>query len=163
VTAPASLPLEGVTLRPRQPEDRDFLRALYASTRADELAPVPWTDEQKTAFLAWQFDCQTQHYDAHYPGCEFFVVEREGEPIGRLSLHRRATEVRIVDIALVAAWRGRGLGAALLGRVMDEAAAAGLAVTIHVEVHNPARRLYERLGFRETEQAGVYALLEWRP
>lgn len=155
-------PLVGVALRRRRPEDRGFLCALYASTRTEELAPVPWSEAQKAGFLEWQFDCQARHYDAHYPGCEFLVVEHQGEPIGRLYLDRRATEIRVVDIALVPDWRRRGVGAALLRRVMAEAAAEGLAVSIHVEVHNPARRLYERLGFRETEQAGVYALLEWR-
>jgi ribosomal protein S18 acetylase RimI-like enzyme len=44
---------------------------------------------------------------------------------------------------------------------MDEAAAAGKAVTIHVEKNNPAMRLYRRLGFRTEEDKGVYDLMRW--
>ena len=37
-----------------------------------------------------------------------------------------------------------------------------LPVTIHVEVYNPAMRLYERLGFRPIEDRGPYRLMEWK-
>ena len=33
-----------VIYRPRRPEDEEFLLRLYASTRADEMAMVAWTD-----------------------------------------------------------------------------------------------------------------------
>ena len=47
------------------------------------------------------------------------------------------------DIALLPAWRGRGLGGRCLQALVDQ----GRALGIQVELHNPARRLYERLGF----------------
>jgi len=57
--------------------------------------------------------------------------------------------------------RGRGLGEALLRDLMDEAAAAGKDVSIHVEKLNPAMRLYRRLGFAIEEDKGVYDLMRW--
>jgi ribosomal protein S18 acetylase RimI-like enzyme len=47
--------------------------------------------------------------------------------------------------------------------VLAAAAQRGVAVRIHVEVNNPARSLYDRLGFREIETCGIYTLMEWRP
>ena len=44
---------------------------------------------------------------------------------------------------------------------MDEARAAGKALTIHVEKNNPAMRLYRRLGFVPTGEHGVYDLMRW--
>jgi hypothetical protein len=41
-------------------------------------------------------------------------------------------------------------------------AAAGKPLRIHVERFNPALRLYERLGFRQIDDRGVYLFLEWR-
>ena len=59
--------------------------------------------------------------------------------------------------------RGQGIGGAILKDVLDDAAAAGKAVSIHVEVHNPARRLYERLGFEAVEDKGIYVEMVRRP
>jgi predicted GNAT family acetyltransferase len=72
-----------------------------------------------------------------------------------------AREIRIVDIALMPAHRSGGIGTMLLRRVFAEGDAAGKPVSIHVEVFNPARRLYERLGFVEKGAHGdVYLLME---
>ena len=94
------------TLRPARPEDREFLLSVYASTRTEELTPVPWTDEQKAAFLRMQFDAQDAHYRAHYEGATYEVIEVDGLPAGRLYVHRRPKEIRLVDIALLPRFRG---------------------------------------------------------
>lgn len=152
----------GIRLRPITAADEQFLCALYGSTRTEELAPVPWSEEQKRAFLDMQFRAQTLHYQKHYGDGEFLIVENRGEPIGRLLLHRSADEIRVIDISLLPEHRGRGIGTSLLRDVLDEAAASNRSVTIHVEHFNPAKRLYERLGFRSLETNGVYDLLQWR-
>ena len=146
-----------------RPDDGEFLYRLYASTRAEELEPVPWTDERKAEFLRMQFEAQTRHYRAHYPDAAFEVIELDGEPVGRLYVDRRPDEIRIVDISLLPAFRGRGIGTALLERIIDEADGAGKSVSIHVEKLNPARRLYEQLGFREVEDRGVYLFMARSP
>lgn len=160
-----------VTLRTATAEDEAFLRAVYAATRAEELTPVPWSDEQKRAFCDQQFAAQDAHYRAHYPTAEYLVIETSpGEsaeagtahtPAGRLYVDRWAREIRIMDIALLPGFRGRGIGTELLRQLQDEARAAAKALTIHVEKFNPALRLYERLGFRAKEDKGVYLLMEW--
>ena len=153
--------LVGVELRPRRDDDRPFLARLYASTRADEMALLDWSQEEKTAFLAMQFEAQTRHYDEHYGDAEFLIIERNHEPIGRLYLQRREDEIRIVDIALLPKAQRAGIGGRLLRRVLDEAADTGRAVRIHVERNNPALALYQRLGFRKIDDLGVYYLMEW--
>jgi len=152
-----------VTLRPVVHADRELLIAVYASTRAEELAPVPWDDAQKDAFIRMQFGAQDGYWREHKPCAEFCVVLVDGEPAGRLYLDRLADEIRIVDVALLPAWRGRGIGTTLLRDVLEEGRDAGLAVTIHVEQGNRARGLYERLGFRPISTAGVHHLMQARP
>lgn len=162
----------GLHLRWITDGDLPFLAELYASTRREEVARAPWSDEEKERFLAWQFEAQHKHYQEHYPDCEFLVVEQdvetEGgrsfrEPVGRLYVDRWDEEIRLVDIALLPAHRGGGHGTALLERVMAEGAEAGLPVSIHVESENPALRLYERLGFEHVDTNGVYHLMRWEP
>jgi ribosomal protein S18 acetylase RimI-like enzyme len=154
---------EKVTLRPIAADDMELLYRVYASTREEELAQVEWAEAQKEAFLRMQFDAQHQYYQENYPGARFQVILLGGEPAGRLYLDRRATEIRIVDIALLPEYRNRGLGSALLHDILAEGERAGLPVTIHVECFNPALRLYERLGFRKLEDRGVYYFMEKPP
>ncbi len=149
-----------VSLRPIRDEDREFLFRVYAGTREEELAPVPWTSEQKEAFLRSQFDAQHAYYQEHYAGADFQVVEVDGAPIGRLYLARWKREHRIVDIAILPPHRNRGLGSGLLRDIIAEADRVGKPVSIHVEMHNPVRRLYDRLGFVPVEERGMYLLME---
>ena len=142
--------------------DRDFLLSVYASTREEELSAVPWTAAQRLAFLDQQFRAQDVHYRT-YPNVEFLVIEADGEAIGRLSVSRGSGELRVMDIALLPEWRGRGIGTGLVCDLLAEAAATASIVSLYVEAHNPARRLYARLGFVPVEAGPVYDRLEWRP
>jgi len=148
-------------LRPVAPGDEELLYRIYASTRTEELAPVPWTAAQKEAFLRMQFGAQSRDYAANYPNAAFMVILLDGAPAGRLYVDRRQDELLIVDIALLPEHRGGGVGGAILRDLLAEAAAAGKPARIHVEHMNPALRLYERLGFRRTADQGIYLLMEW--
>lgn len=147
----------------RWAEDEAFLRELYASTRADELVQVPWTAEQKAQFCTMQFYAQHQHYETHSPLASRHVIERAGVGVGRLYVERTPEKIHIVDISLLPEHRGAGIGTQLLRELQQEAASAGVPLTIHVEKFNPALRLYQRLGFVLKEDKGaVYILMEWR-
>ena len=148
-----------ITLRPATPEDQPFLLEVYAQSRADELAATGWSEQEMGTFCLSQFEAQDTHYRTHYPTCEFLVIERLGKPVGRLYRDRRPDEIRVVDIALLEAERGHGIGGRLMKDILTEAARDGLPVRIHVEKSNPARRLYDRLGFQVEETGEIYDLL----
>jgi ribosomal protein S18 acetylase RimI-like enzyme len=153
---------DSLRLRAATPEDEQFLRAVYASTRAEELAQVPWSDEQKSAFTDTQFAAQDAHYRRHYPAAQYSIIEVQGVPAGRLYVDRWKKEIRIIDIALLPEHRRTGIGTKLLRELQDEARTAGKALTIHVEKFNPALSLYHRLGFQLIEDKSVYLFLEWK-
>jgi len=158
----------GISLRPAQHtgagSDLEFLYGVYAASRAEELAQVlDWTEAQKKEFLRSQFSLQHTHYQAHFPNARYEVICERGRPIGRLYVDRSDAEMRIMDIALLPEFRGRGIGRTLMEELLAEAKAAGLPVGLHVEATNAAKRLYERLGFRVVEDVGVYERMEWAP
>ncbi|PTW60065.1 ribosomal protein S18 acetylase RimI-like enzyme [Breoghania corrubedonensis] len=153
----------GLRFREIRPEDQDFLRILYSSTRADEMAQVPWGAEQRAHFLAMQFEAQHAHYMRHFSKADFWLIERDADPVGRLYLDEWDDELRLIDIALMPEHRGQGLGRLVLSDVMEAAAHRGKPVRAHVEKTNPAQRLYARLGYRVIEDKQVYDLLEWHP
>lgn len=156
--------------------DTGFTALVYASTRIEELANTGWSRAQLEAFLTQQHNAQHHHYITHYPGLQrYAIVDASGdggsgggsggaEDVGRLYLYPGRRDLRIVDIALLPGARGRGIGAALLADVKADAAARALRVSIHVERNNPARRLYERMGFTVVKAANdVYDLMAWHP
>lgn len=150
-----------IRYRPVTSNDTPFLCHLYATTRQDEMKLVPWSEPEKTAFLEQQFFAQKKHYDEFYPDCDFLVIELEGEPIGRLYLDRAEKDIEIVDIALLPQFRGRGIGKMLLEEILDEGRSSGKSVGIYVEHFNPARHLYDRLGFQHVDTNGVYHVMKW--
>jgi ribosomal protein S18 acetylase RimI-like enzyme len=150
-----------IALRAEAPHDSEFACRLYASARAYEMARVPWTDEQKDAFLRSQFHLQYTHYHKFYPDAAYLIVVHCGEDIGRMYVDRTPEEVRLMEITLLPEYRGRGIGGMLVRALMEEADATNRKMSLHVEMDNPARHLYDRLGFLPVKEEGVYILMEW--
>ena len=133
---------------------------LYASTRIDVLGIVGWSQPQIDAFLRMQYDLQRAHYDRHYPQASFQIVLLDGRAIGRLYVSYTREDVRVIDISLLPDVRGRGIGRSLLELVVEQADRLAAPVTLHVAVGNPARRLYERLGFRAVAEDAANVFMQ---
>ncbi|HLM57530.1 MAG TPA: GNAT family N-acetyltransferase [Pyrinomonadaceae bacterium] len=153
-----------VTLRPVTGEDYEEMVRVYASTRADELALVPWDDAQKLAFCRMQYEAQKKDYDARFPEAEYDVLMLDGRTAGRVWIGRDEQEIRLLDIALLPWAQNRGVATAIFGRLIEEARASGRRLRHMVFVTNlDALRLYERLGFVVFEDVRGYKHMEWRP
>ncbi|MFJ4391778.1 GNAT family N-acetyltransferase [Pseudomonas soli] len=144
-----------VNLRPIVDADRAFLRTLYGTTRAAEMALLPWPQAATDAFLDQQFQAQHDHYQAQFADADFLVIEVAGEPIGRACLLWTDSHVQFIDMALLPAWCGRGIGSRLLGQWLARADERGLSAGLHVTSHNPALRLYQRCGFQVVGENGL--------
>ena len=156
-----SLEPSNITFRPVTSGDNDFLREVYGSTRADEMALVPWTDEQREAFIQHQFTAQQEHYAQNYPSANHDIVLFNGRQVGRLYVARLEREIRIIDVTLLPAERNAGIGSYLIRQLLDEAGRTKRSVRIWVEEFNPSLRLFERLGFSRSEQQGIHLLMQW--
>jgi ribosomal protein S18 acetylase RimI-like enzyme len=150
------------TLRPVREDDEALLLEIYSSSRADEMALVPWDAAQKRAFLQMQLTAQQNHYRAYFPQATHDMVLAEGQPVGRLYVDRRETEIRILDVTLLLQTRGRGIGTQVIQDLMKEAARENKTCSIYVESFNRSLGLFERLGFVKTEENGALWLMEWR-
>lgn len=150
-----------LSLRQITEHDLAFLANVYASTRIEELAQTGWPIDQQHSFLQQQFDAQHKHYQRHYPEASFDLILLGGEPVGRLYVSRWNEQIRIVDIALLAEFRGKNIGSQLLRDLFSEARSKGQYVSIHVEKNNPAMGWYKRLGFCAVngEDKGIYLLM----
>ncbi|MGN6528995.1 MAG: GNAT family N-acetyltransferase [Burkholderiaceae bacterium] len=161
----AAAPRRAPHLRDAEPADRPFLLALYASTREEELAVTGWTPEMRRAFVRMQYDAQHADYQRRFPRsrCRVMVSGASQAAIGRLWLGRDEAGLHVLDITLIPALRGCGLGGACLRLVQADAQDHWLPVHLHVLAQSPARRLYERLGFVVTGADDLRLAMTWTP
>lgn len=161
-TVPPQLAARGVTLRRRGPDDLEFVRDVYVASRWEELTVTGWPEPVKLQFLHDQHRMQHAQYTSLCEGAAWGIIEKDGQRAGRLYLLYRSQDLRIIDIALMPAYRNQGLGSGLLRSLQQMARDLNAAkASIHVERDNPARRLYDRLGFQLAGTNGLYYLLEW--
>jgi ribosomal protein S18 acetylase RimI-like enzyme len=151
----AALNALGCRIRPETASDLEAVRQIYIGHRLAEFAPLPWSEAQKEALVAQQFELQRRQYAALHDTYAFFTVLEAEEAVGRLYLAQDGPSILILDFLLRADCRGRGLGTAALCDLIEAAAAKGCGVRLHVDKTNRCVLLYQRLGLRIVADAGV--------
>jgi ribosomal protein S18 acetylase RimI-like enzyme len=147
------------SLRPVNTGDEAFLRRVYASTRAEEMALVDWAADQQETFLRMQYHTQQQQYQFNYPNAARQIIEFDDLPAGSIIVDRSGDETLLIDIALLPDFRNLGLGSSILRGLQAE----GRKIILHVIRSNPAADLYQRLGFVFIGEEGFYSKMEWSP
>jgi ribosomal protein S18 acetylase RimI-like enzyme len=147
--------------RPAQAADEPFLFALFAESQqhlALAQAPAEWMQ----SLIVMQYRGRAMSYAAQYPQAEdFILLGEQGESLGRMLIDRSTTRWRIVDIAVLQAWRGNGIGKAAIHELQRQAAEADASIGLNVLPTNPARRLYEREGFQAEEESSSGVEMVW--
>ncbi|MGE9762866.1 GNAT family N-acetyltransferase [Pseudomonas sp. PDM20] len=129
--------------RPADSADEPWLKRLFAQLRGLDAALIAACP----ALLDQQWQLQQRIFASDYPGALTELILLDGEAIGVLTLDDRPDSLRILEIGLEQHQRGRGLGEQLLREVVAHADHQGKALELAVMRHNPAVRLYQRLGF----------------
>ncbi len=145
------------------PEDELFLFGLYAASRQDEVAAWGWNEAQSEPFLRMQWSMQVRSYAMQYPDAESLILTQEGERIGRCLVQHGEAHDRVIDLAISPEQRNRGIGTSVLQALQRGAERRKVPLLLSVNYGNPARRLYERLGFQPigTDASGLYLSMRW--
>src|SRR5437899_4748277 len=154
---------ESISLRPVAPGDEDFLFAVYASSRGDDLESLGWSGDQIHEFLQMQYEAQQRFLKSEYGRAADQIILVDGAAVGRLLIERRDHEIRGVDVALLPEFRNQGIGSWLFAQLQSEATQARKPLRIQVIRFSPAIPLLERLGFVRTSETGTHYQMEWRP
>ena len=154
--------LQEIVARPIESGDMVFLESLYAGIRAGELAASGWPPDRIRHFLAMQFNLQHRYYQEHHAGADFLILLREDRPVGRIYWREQGDEACLIDVSLLPAERGRGIGTAFLRLLTARADEHDKDIVLHVEPFNPALRLYRRFGFDVLGDNGICAKLRRR-
>ncbi|MEP6665640.1 MAG: GNAT family N-acetyltransferase, partial [Nocardioidaceae bacterium] len=152
-----------VTTRPSVTDDADFILELYASTSADELRSLGWTIGKQRTFIIMQAQTEDWNRGRLYPAMDRLTICVDGVPAGRMLISITDTVLHVVDLSLLPAYRGHGIGTQLLGEIMVEARAARVPLKVKVHKDSPAVRFFERLGFGSPGDTGAFWELTWMP
>lgn len=119
-----------------------------------------WTPAQQEAFLRMQFNARLRWHELVYAQIDHQLVLVDEQPAGRILIAREANGLRLVDIALLAEYRNRGIGTQLLRDLISRSEKENLPLRLQVDKSNPALRLYQRLGFVKTSADGMNYQME---
>ena len=143
----------GIELRAARQEDAGFLYGLLKATMREYVAQI-W---------GWDEEWQQAYFREHFDPSQERVVVLEGQDIGVLAIEEREDELFLAKISILPEYQGQGIGTQLIESLLDRAFGRGLPVTLQVLKGNPARRLYERLGFVVVGETETHTLMEARP
>lgn len=146
--------------RPATEEDDTFLRDLFFEIRSPEFAPANLSIGQLRMLMDGQYEARRMYYANVFPAAAYSVLESDGTAVGS-DIVEDGPELHLIDIALLGRFQNRGLGTARMRQLMSLALAGGKPMILSVEAFSPAQRLYERLGFRTFEEAGIYKRMSW--
>jgi ribosomal protein S18 acetylase RimI-like enzyme len=145
------------------PDDDAFLYRLYERTRMAEVTAWGWDEAAVNAFLQMQWSVQQKCYQNSYPQSSHRVIAFHNIHVGRILLGYHDQAILLIDISVLPEYRNQGIGDEMLRSLQREAAEAAKTVRLNVLKQNPAKRLYERLGFKSNGGSGIYESMEWVP
>ena len=125
-------------LRPAAEGDIEFAWRLY-----EELMRA-----RTEALIPWRADRQREVIDSALRSGGMEMIVAEGHVVGWMHVHDNADGIDLHQIYLAPKQQRRGIGTDILRKLQAHAAAQRRPLRLNVLVNTPARRLYERLGFR---------------
>jgi ribosomal protein S18 acetylase RimI-like enzyme len=140
--------MQALEFRSATAADLPFLIALRHATMSEHLARVNAArdDASQLARVLVRFEHAR-------------IVSTNGQDVGLLKAYREPGQWYIAQIQIAPQFQGQGLGRAIIENVLDQASRDRLPTALKVLTGNPARRLYEALGFRETSQEDAEHLM----
>jgi GNAT superfamily N-acetyltransferase len=128
-------------LRPAHPRDFLFCERLYFAEM-----------EHIIARLGFDLQQERESFARQWRAAEVRIITIAGEDIGWLQTRLTDNALFLGQLYLSGPVQRQGIGTRVLQMLIEEARRAGKPVTLGVVKINPARRLYERLGFRCTHE-----------
>ncbi len=141
-------------LRPVVPVDRDWLWQTYSNCMRGYI---------EGTWGPWDGDAQEASFHDRFVSGEVNIIVSGGRDVGYIAALNEPTEIRLFNIMIAPEFQRQGIGTAVLKHLQAVAVALGVPIRLQVLKVNPARQLYERLGFRVFEETATHFRMEWQP
>jgi len=133
----ACLVLPAYTVRPAQPMDVPFLYACYKRAMHKYIEQT-WR---------WDEEFQSEAFRQHLPWQRFRVIMVDGTPVGAACLLETRDQMVLEMMMIEPEFQRRRIGSDFVTKLLDHARSEGRGLKLRVMKINPARAMYERLGF----------------
>jgi len=151
-----------VELKPITKDDEPFLYEVYVSTRRKEIDSWGWSAEQIQHFLEMQWCAQQTSYRQQFPDASHCIILSDDKYVGRLLTENLPEHHHLIDISILPNFQGKGVGTFLITQLQQKAKEENKSVILQVFQTNPARDLYERLGFQVMSADEIYLKMRWQ-
>lgn len=128
-----------------------------------ELKKLTLRDYVEESYGEWDDEVQYDHFVRHFSPAQIQIVVAQGRDVGFLQTERFKEGIYLANIGLLPSWQRRGIGSALIRDLLAEGGAKNIPVNLQVLLANPARQLYERLGFKVYAETPTHFLMRWKP
>lgn len=130
------MPKQNFSCRQATPDDVAFLLKLRESTMSAQMAKagIGLSANDELARVVHKFECAE-------------IVLEAGTPVGLIKVDRGENNWEIIQLQLCPSSQGKGVGSWLVRQVIQGAKSANASLTLSVLKDNPAKRLYQSLGF----------------
>jgi len=145
--------IANVQLLPGGDEHREFSYLVKKLAYGAAIAAVWGWDEQR----------QQQHHARDWDEVPPHIIHIGGEPVGTVRIRADKGYYSVSQFCVLPSWQRRGIGSRVLEMLLNEADEQGLVVRLACLPDNPARRLYERYGFRQVSSDDTFIYLERQP
>ncbi|MBI4470015.1 MAG: GNAT family N-acetyltransferase [Acidobacteria bacterium] len=140
-------------LRPAAPVDLDQAYNIHKAAMRPHVEPIWGWDETE----------QRRRFGAVFAHRPMQIIEQNSEAVGLLCVEDRLEELVLETIELLPESQGHGVGTDLIRDLLRQAGERRIPVTLQVFHNNPARRVYDRLGFRIYEETPTHVRMRWDP
>jgi ribosomal protein S18 acetylase RimI-like enzyme len=139
-----------IAFRPAQDNDVDFLYALHVATMKDYVDKT-W---------GWDDAFQESIFRKNYVPAEIQIITLAGRDIGMISLEERVEDIFLRVIEIHPTYQRQGIGTTIIQQIIADAARRKKPVFLRVLKVNPAKRLYDRLGFSVIEETKTHYIMK---
>lgn len=157
---------KGISIRPTRPADGEWERLIHDAGRP-ELNFIDGEQEFIQSIFDLQYRARNQGYGSSYPNAMYFMIEKNGDTIGRAVIDFDNNDAHIVDLSIHPLHQNKGYGQVILEALKNVAAKAGAPLSLSVRRDNQkAIDLYAKMGFRPADvkqQDPMRVLFEWLP
>jgi len=133
-----------------------------SATYEDKVWLEPLYESLMKPYVEQSHEWDETLFDKYFEPEKVSIIQVDGKDIGMLTVEHLENHIYLGDIQIDEAYQGKGIGSNILKSLIKKAQQSTLPIKLKVLKVNPARNLYERFGFKLSEEQEYSIVLEYK-
>ncbi|MGV6850583.1 MAG: GNAT family N-acetyltransferase [bacterium] len=152
---------QNFALRTANKEDRPFLYLLYSAVNFHEIEAMEIENSRRETFLMSRFSIQYRRFQQEFPGASMYIIEHEGEPVGRVYFEVLDKEIYLIDLSIMPEHQHHGIGSEIIKQLQHKSCNIKVPIVAEIEHYNQSFEFFLQNNFDQTGEEDIYLILEW--